>query len=117
MNQKITFKGAHKMSSSKTAVPPPVDESPLLLPHQVECVLSPLVVFSVLDHWMRRSEGQDRVIGTLLGANNDGQLEITNCFPVPHTEGETVGIDMDFHKTMYGLHRQGKYCLRVHEGG
>jgi translation initiation factor 3 subunit F len=55
---------------------------------------------------MRRNEGQERVIGTLLGANNDGVLEITNCFPVPHTEKESVGIDMDFHKTMYQLFRQ-----------
>lgn len=111
------------------------DECALLSPafgHQVECTISPLVVFSVLDHYMRRSEGQERVIGTLLGANNDGHLEITNCFPVPHTEGETVsrgfffsapallshalqvGIDMDFHKTMFGLHRQG---TRARGGG
>lgn len=60
------------------------------LGHQVECSLSPMVVFAILDHYMRRTEGQERVIGTLLGANNDGQLEITNCFPVPHTEGDTV---------------------------
>ncbi len=62
--------------------------------------------FGILDHYMRRSEGQERVIGTLLGANNDGVLEITNSFPVPHTEKESVGIDMDFHKTMGQLYRQ-----------
>ncbi len=39
---------------------------------------------------MRRDEGQERVIGTLLGANNDGILEITNAFPVPHTETDAV---------------------------
>jgi translation initiation factor 3 subunit F len=58
----------------------------------MDCKISPLVVFSILDHYMRRSEGQQRVIGTLLGSNNDGVLEITNAFPVPHTETESVGI-------------------------
>ena len=29
---------------------------------------------------------QARVIGTLLGEENDGVVEIKNCFPVPHTE-------------------------------
>ena len=31
--------------------------------HQVD----PLVLFNILDHFQRRNEGQDRVIGTLLG--------------------------------------------------
>ena len=37
---------------------------------------------------------QERVIGTLLGEENDGVVEIKNCFPVPHTEvAEEVRAD------------------------
>jgi translation initiation factor 3 subunit F len=50
----------------------------------------PVVIFNILDHFIRRTEGQDRVIGTLLGVNVEGTIEIRNCFPVPHTEGEQV---------------------------
>lgn len=36
---------------------------------------------------MRRSEKQDRVIGTLLGTvSSDGLVEIKNCYIVPHNE-------------------------------
>ena len=50
-----------------------------------------MVVFSVLDHHIRRPDA-DRVIGVLLGNISDetGIVEIRNCFPVPHGEGEQV---------------------------
>lgn len=64
--------------------------------------------FSILDHFMRRAEGQERVIGTLLGTNNDGVLEISNCFPVPHEEKDSVGIDMDYLRTVFALYREAK---------
>jgi len=49
------------------------------------------------------------VIGTLVGTNNDGIVEIKNSFPVPHTEGEEgeqVTVDMAFHRNMLKLHHQ-----------
>jgi translation initiation factor 3 subunit F len=36
----------------------------------------------------------------------DGVIEIRNCFPVPHTEGEQVGVDMEFHHNMLDLHHR-----------
>lgn len=68
----------------------------------------PVVYFGILDHFSRRSEVQLRVIGTLLGVQNaDGSVEITNCFPVPHNETEEqVAVDMEYHRTMFELHRQ-----------
>jgi len=68
----------------------------------------PVVYFGILDHYSRRSEVQLRVIGTLLGVTNpDGTVEITNCFPVPHNEtDEQVAVDMEYHRTMFDLHRQ-----------
>lgn len=68
------------------------------------CRLHPVVVFSVLDHYVMRSEGQTRVIGTLLGLNNDGVIEVRNCFPVPHTEKEQVLWDPKDHRSMLELH-------------
>jgi len=67
--------------------------------------LHPVVVVSILDHHIRRSEGY-RVIGTLLGSNTDGNIEIRDCFPVPHSEGAEVGVDMDFHHNMLDLHHR-----------
>lgn len=45
-----------------------------------------MVLFSVLDHYLRRPENQKRVIGTLLGTVTANVVEITNSFAVPHLE-------------------------------
>lgn len=51
-----------------------------------------MVLFSVLDHFLRRPENQKRVIGTLLGTVSANVVEITNSFAVPHLEqNEKVG--------------------------
>lgn len=65
----------------------------------------PLVVFSILDHYLRRQEGQERVIGTLLGSRTEeGVVEVTNAYAVPHTEaGGEVAVGQQFNKTMFGL--------------
>jgi translation initiation factor 3 subunit F len=67
----------------------------------------PVVVFSILDHFMRRDEEQERVIGTLLGSIHEGVVNITSCFPVPHAEksGGEIAIGKDFNKTMLALHQ------------
>jgi len=67
----------------------------------------PVVLFSIVDSYERRNEGANRVIGTLLGINDKGTVEITNCFCVPHTESEDeVAVDLDFAKNMYELHKK-----------
>jgi len=76
---------------------------------QSSCRLHPVVIFSILDHYVRRTENQDRVIGTLLGVPSDsgsGIIEVRNSFPVPHVEGDQVAVDMEFHRNMYNLHRK-----------
>jgi len=45
---------------------------------QVSVKIHPVVIFNILDQFIRRNEGQDRVIGTLLGVNVDGAIEIRN---------------------------------------
>jgi len=69
------------------------------------CTVHPVVIVSILDHFLRRNEGH-RVIGTLLGVNNEGIIEIRSCFPVIHTEGEDLAVDVDFHANMLNLHQK-----------
>lgn len=67
----------------------------------------PLVLMSVLDHHTRRQEANGRVIGTLLGRRNGSNVEITNCFAVPHAErGDNVSIGSYLNEVMMRLHRK-----------
>lgn len=64
--------------------------------------------FGILSGFSRRAEKQSRVIGTLLGIIKDGEIEITDCFGVPHLEKSDelyVAINKDYHKSMYNFHR------------
>ncbi|GAA6033313.1 hypothetical protein JCM8097_006687 [Rhodosporidiobolus ruineniae] len=68
----------------------------------------PLVLAAMLDAHLRRSDGQDRVFGTLLGSRNPdtGAVELKNAFAVPYEvrgRGQ-VTIDMDHHRALLDLH-------------
>lgn len=52
--------------------------------------IQPMVIYNILDHFIRRNENQFRVIGTLVGTINDGIVEVRNSYPVPHTETDQV---------------------------
>ena len=75
-----------------------------------QCVVSPLVLFSIADHHMRRKDHNFRGIGALLGTRNeDGTVtRIENSFAVPHTESlsdeEEVLVDDPFFRQMMQLH-------------
>ncbi|KAF9006621.1 JAB1/Mov34/MPN/PAD-1 ubiquitin protease-domain-containing protein [Cyathus striatus] len=69
--------------------------------------IHPVALFSILDHYLRRTESQDRVIGTLLGTRNDSEIEVKSSFAVLHSEtSEQVAVDMEYHRTMYELHHK-----------
>ncbi|TFK55626.1 Mov34-domain-containing protein [Heliocybe sulcata] len=70
--------------------------------------LHPVALFSILDHYLRRMETQERVIGTLLGVRNDsGEVEVRSSYAVVHKEtAELVAVDMEYHRTMYELHHR-----------
>ncbi|CAG8507024.1 904_t:CDS:2 [Ambispora leptoticha] len=71
--------------------------------------VNPVVLFSILDHYLRRQENQDRVIGTLLGVRSEdgSEVEVRNCFPVPHNETQDqVAVDMEYHHNMFELHKK-----------
>eukprot|EP01087_Luapelamoeba_hula_P010119 TRINITY_DN2663_c0_g1_i1.p1 TRINITY_DN2663_c0_g1~~TRINITY_DN2663_c0_g1_i1.p1 ORF type:complete len:305 (+),score=54.53 TRINITY_DN2663_c0_g1_i1:75-917(+) len=72
--------------------------------NNISCKVHPVIVLSVLDHFVRRNEGQKRVFGTLLGINNEGVVEIRNSFAIPHTEGESFEKVKDFHRNMHDLY-------------
>ncbi|GFE54467.1 eukaryotic translation initiation factor 3 subunit, putative [Babesia ovis] len=68
--------------------------------------LHPVVVFSILDSYMRREEGQHNIIGTLLGVICEGNVvEITDCFVDRHslTDEGLLQIIKDHHENMYDL--------------
>lgn len=67
----------------------------------------PVALFSILDHYLRRTDAQDRVIGTLLGTRTESEVEIRSSFAVLHNEtSEQVAVDMDYHRTMVELHQK-----------
>jgi translation initiation factor 3 subunit F len=72
------------------------------------CKVHPVVLFSILDHFVRRKEGQQRVVGTLLGKIRRGRcIEITDCFAVPHSDDDEMGsLDVGYHRSMVEMHKK-----------
>lgn len=69
--------------------------------------IHPVALFSILDHYLRRTDSQERVIGTLLGVRNENEVEVRSSFAVLHSEtSEQVAVDMEYHRTMYELHHK-----------
>ena len=67
----------------------------------------PVALFAILDHYLRRTDQQERVIGTLLGTRTETDVEVHNCFAVLHSESdEQVAVDNDYHRAMYELHHK-----------
>ena len=68
--------------------------------------LHPAALFSILDHYLRRPDGQERVIGTLLGTRVEGSdaVDVRAAFAVLHSESdEQVAVDMEYHQAMFEL--------------
>lgn len=67
----------------------------------------PVVLFSIVDGFERRSEDAKRVIGTLLGTVDKTSVEIRSSFGVPHNESEDeVAIELEYAKSMFDLHKK-----------
>ncbi|KAJ3221649.1 hypothetical protein HK099_003273 [Clydaea vesicula] len=60
--------------------------------------VTPLVLFSILDHFTRRDDGNEFVIGILLGTRMDEkkEIQIKNCFPLNILRNENETMDLDF---------------------
>lgn len=67
----------------------------------------PVALFSILDHFLRRRDNEERVLGTLLGTRVDNVIEIKSSFAVPHQESaDLVAVDLEHHRTMFELHQK-----------
>ncbi|KAI8387992.1 maintenance of mitochondrial structure and function-domain-containing protein [Radiomyces spectabilis] len=80
-------------------------------PHQRPFTISinPVVLFSVLDHYLRRDEDHSKVVGALLGVRSlDGtEVEIRNSFSMIYNEEEAdIALDKEHYKNMYELHQR-----------
>jgi translation initiation factor 3 subunit F len=68
------------------------------------------VVVSILDAYLRRSQGNERIVGTLLGSIQNKILTIGHCFTVPSKEnisdeaGREVALGKEHHRQMKALH-------------
>lgn len=86
---------------------PVADLSAFASSNDIAVKVHPMVLFSVLDHYLRRPDGQKRVIGTLLGTVSANVVEITNSFAVPHLEqNDKVAVGKDFNKSMLALQQR-----------
>jgi len=71
--------------------------------------MHPVAVLKILSAYVRRPEGADRTIGTLVGCISEGStVDITDSFPVVHkdTADEGVLMDQDYHKQMLERHQK-----------
>jgi len=84
-------------------------------------------VFSILTSFIRRTDRNARVMGTLLGEVKEDGVVVTDCFAVPFTEKveeSYVAIDQKYHSSMYAFHRRnnkkekvvGWYCSTTAQG-
>uniref|UniRef100_A0A7S3D2Q0 Eukaryotic translation initiation factor 3 subunit F n=1 Tax=Palpitomonas bilix TaxID=652834 RepID=A0A7S3D2Q0_9EUKA len=73
-----------------------------------KCNVHPVVLFNIVDHFSRRNEGAEMVIGTLLGVRHaDGSVEVKNSFPVPFEDQmDSVAVDTNYHKVLFDLHKK-----------
>lgn len=74
--------------------------------------IEPVLLFSILDSYMRREKESERVIGTLMGSVEDGIVTINNCFVVPHLE-QPLKLGIEVHNSRVKLHCEINYNDRV----
>mmetsp|Transcript_4122 Transcript_4122/g.14555 ORF Transcript_4122/g.14555 Transcript_4122/m.14555 type:complete len:282 (+) Transcript_4122:82-927(+) len=79
----------------------------------VSCKVHPVVVMTILDHYVRREDSQKRVIGTLLGYEADGVVQIRSCFPVPHSEEGEIAVEGEYLRSMLELHSRANPRERI----
>ncbi len=69
----------------------------------------PVALFSILDHFLRRKDTQDRVIGCLLGTRSETEIEVHSCFAALHGElsnSSEFWLEDNYINSMYELHHK-----------
>jgi len=74
----------------------------------LSCNIHPTIVSNVLDHYQSRKEGQQTVIGTLLGSVDGSKVEIQTSFacPISVTNDGQIITDNEFTERMLKFHRK-----------
>ncbi|TFY78025.1 hypothetical protein EWM64_g5986 [Hericium alpestre] len=96
-------------SSAVHLQPVPSSSTPPTARAPSNVTVHPVALFSILDHYLRRTDTQERVIGTLLGTRteNGDVVDVRSAFAVLHSESsEQVAVDMEYHRTMYELYQR-----------
>jgi translation initiation factor 3 subunit F len=72
-------------------------------------VIHPTITPNILDHYLRKPEDQDIVVGTLLGTIDGSQIDIYSSFAVPQyydKEQKDLIIDTEYMQKMMKFHRK-----------
>jgi hypothetical protein len=75
----------------------------------LHCVIHPTITPNILDHYLRKPEDQDIVVGTLLGTIDGSQIDICSSFAVPQyydKEQKQLVIDSDYMQMMMKFHKK-----------
>lgn len=81
---------------------------------QIHCIIHPNITPNILDHYLRKPEEEEIVVGTILGTIDgstlDGStIDICSCFAVPQyfdKEKKALVIDTEYIKKMMKFHRK-----------
>jgi len=75
----------------------------------LSCRVHPLAIASILDAFIRRPEGAEMSLGTLMGYIDGTRLVISDAFTVLHKENDVTGtlsLDKEYHKKMVALKKK-----------
>lgn len=74
----------------------------------LSCSIHPTIVSNILDHYMRRPEKQQTVVGTLLGSVDGSKIDIQDSFMVPCqlNADKSINFDMVYNDKMLKFHRK-----------
>lgn len=75
----------------------------------LHCVIQPTITPNILDHYLRKPEDQEIVVGTLLGTIDGSQIDIHSSFTVPQyydREQKQLVIDSEYMQKMMKFHRK-----------
>jgi hypothetical protein len=76
---------------------------------QLNCLIHPTIAPNILDHFLRKPEDQEIVVGTLLGTIDGSQIDIYSSFAVPQyydKEQQAPVIDSEYMQKMLKFHRK-----------
>jgi translation initiation factor 3 subunit F len=76
---------------------------------QLNCVIHPTIAPNILDHYLRKPEDQEIVVGILLGTLDGSQIDIYSSFAVPQyieKDQKELIIDYEYMQKMLKFYRK-----------